>query len=392
MNDPDIQLLRDLVYKDIPSKPEQSPWDVQIYDDLNADGRTVFTCSSCHEDCSEVRYQSLKYKKLQLCADCFLEGKFTAASCKGEFLRVDRNDGEVPEEDWSKEEILRLLEAVDQFDEDWLAISEHVATRTKEQCITQFLQLPIHEDFLTAKLSEKELEELPFGDQANPVMTLITFLSGHINPGIGSFAAKSALKELMKEPDNTRASTDDAATPNNDNNTDEMDVDDSDVNVPDIQQDAFSRETMKKATIAALKSAVEHAKKLASYEHEEIQHWTRLVVKTLVDKLQIKVQQYDEQEIFLDNELKEVDKQGTALLTSLEALSKQYPSNASSSSSSSSNNFTATNGNPNLTAAATTAATTIIAPTNSTTPGSVATPVLTPARTSSPDTLTAQQQ
>ncbi|KAI7849914.1 hypothetical protein BDC45DRAFT_573424 [Circinella umbellata] len=395
VNDLDIQLLRDLVYKDIPSKPEQSQWDVQIYDDLNADGRTVFTCSNCHEDCSEVRYQSLKYKKLQLCVSCFLEGKFTAASCKGEFLRVDRNDREVLEEDWSKEEILRLLEAVDQFDEDWLAISEHVGTRTKEQCITQFLQLPIHENFLTAKLSDKELEELPFGDQANPVMTLIAFLSGHINPGIGSFAAKSALKELMKEPNSTKNSisentvADNAATSDNDDSMDEMDVDDrGDADVFDTQQDAFSRETMKKATIAALKSAVEHAKKLASYEHEEIQHWTRLVVKTLVDKLQIKVQQYDEQEIFLDNELKELDKQGTALLTSLEALSKQYPLNASSSSS----NSTGANANANNITTTTTATTPSITPTNSTTPASVATPTLTPAQTSSPNALTTEQQ
>ncbi|KAI8148493.1 SWIRM domain-containing protein [Fennellomyces sp. T-0311] len=314
INEPDIQFLRNLIYEEIPKAPEQSAWDVKVYDDLNVDGRSVFSCTSCHQDCTEIRYHSLKYKGLQLCVNCFLEGKFTATTWKGEFLRVDKNDREVPEDTWSEDEVLRLLEAIDHFDDDWLAISEHVGTRTKEQCITQFLQLPINDEFLTAKLSDKELEELPFGDQSNPVMTLIAFLSGHLNPGIASFAAKRAIKELM---DTTQ--------------DDPMDVDDeSDYDDDEDEEDrsAFSRAKVKRATIGALESAVEHAKKLASYEHEEIQHWTRLVVKTLVDKLVIKIQQYDEQEIFLENELKELEKQGVALNTSLEALSKQYPPNS----------------------------------------------------------------
>ena len=318
INDPDIQFLRNLIYKEIPKEPEQSAWDVKVYDDMNVDGRSVFSCTSCHQDCTEIRYQSLKYKGLQLCANCFLEGKFTATTWKGEFLRVDKNDREVPDDIWSEDEVLRLLEAIDHFDDDWLAISEHVGTRTKEQCITQFLQLPIDDEFLSAKLSEKELEELPFGDQNNPVMSLIAFLSGHINPGIGSFAAKRAIKELLDT--------------SNDDPMDSDDEDDDDDDEDEEDRSAFSRARVKKATIGALESAVEHAKKLASYEHEEIQHWTRLVVKTLIDKLVIKIQQYDEQEVFLENELKELEKQGVALNTSLEALSKQYPPNIGSAS------------------------------------------------------------
>ncbi|KAJ8654273.1 hypothetical protein O0I10_010095 [Lichtheimia ornata] len=307
---PDIDFMRKLIYEEKDSKPE-SQWDVEIYDNENPDHKTVFQCSTCKQDCSDVRYQSYKYKNYQLCTDCFLEGKFTANTWKGEFVRMEKPEPEESmEDDWTEEETLRLLDGIEQYDEDWLAISEHVGSRTKEQCITQFLQLPITDDFLSTKLSDKELEELPFGDQPNPIMTLIAYLSGHINPGVGSAAAKRAIKELIGE--NT----------DKDTQSDAMDIDD---------ESAFTKEQIKKAAIGALESAVEEAKRLASYESEEIQNWTRLVTKTAVDKLMIKVQQYDEQETFLENELKELGKQSAALANSLEALTKQYPASTSSS-------------------------------------------------------------
>lgn len=304
-----MQLLRDLIYndrEDTSGSRTSSTWDINIYDNKNPDARDSSKCTSCGQSCEEVRYQSLKYKKLQVCPDCFLEGKFTATTWKGEFLRVEKGErADLPEDnttDWNENEILRLLEAVDAYDDDWLAISEHVGSRSKEQCITQFLQLPITDEFLTARLSDKELKELPFGDQPNPVMALVAFLSGHVNPGIGSAAAKRAMKELFKKEDSDR-----------------MDIDDGE------EAAAFSQEDMRQATIAALQSAVEQARKLAAYENEDIQLWTRLAIKTLIDKLMLKVQQYDDQENYLENELRELEKQGSALASSLEALYKQYP-------------------------------------------------------------------
>ncbi|KAI9314629.1 SWIRM domain-containing protein [Dichotomocladium elegans] len=310
----EIQFIRNLIYEEKPTQLKKSRWDVSIQCDTDPDIRTIFPCSTCGVDCSDVRYQSFKYKDFQVCPECFLEGKFTANTWKGEFLRVEKSESDDMDDDWREDETLRLLEGIDRYDDDWLAISEHVGSRTKEQCIIQFLQLPITDPFLSAKLSEKELEELPFGAQPNPVMALIAFLSAHVNPGIGSSAARRAIKELL----NSRHDTEDA-----------MDVDEQ-------ENQPLSPECIKRAVIGALESAVEQAKKLASYESEEIQHWTRLAVKTMIDKLDLKVQQYDDQENFLDNELKELGKQSVSLMNSLEALTKQYPlANASASASAS---------------------------------------------------------
>jgi SWI/SNF related-matrix-associated actin-dependent regulator of chromatin subfamily C len=293
--------LRDLIYNEKQIAPSRSSWDLSIEDDNNPDGRKVFHCSNCQVDCNEIRYQSLKSKNYQVCIDCFLEGRFPATSCSGDFLRVEPGDDIDMEEEWTDDEILKLLEGVDRFDDDWLLISEHVGTRSKEQCITKFLQLPINDEFLTAQLSKKELQDLPFGTTPNPVMTTIAFLAGHVNPGVGAAAAKTALKELMK--------------------TAEGQSEDVDM---DSQECAFSKETMKKATTTALHAAVDNARKLASYEDQEIQHWTRLAVKTMVDKLSFKVKQYDELESSLDTEFDELEKQHTILTNSISSISSQH--------------------------------------------------------------------
>ncbi|KAF1802866.1 hypothetical protein V8B55DRAFT_1594929 [Mucor lusitanicus] len=358
----DIQYLRDLIYNEAQVPPSRSSWDLTIEDPNNPDGRKVFHCSNCKVDCSAMSYRSLKAKDYQVCIDCFLEGRFPATFSSGDFLRVEADDTELMmDEAWTTQETLRLLEGVERFDDDWLMISEHVGSRSKEQCITHFLQLPINDEFLTAQLTAKELEELPFGDLPNPVMTTIAFLAGHVNPGVGSAAAKTALKVLMKSGEGRQedgqlkeeAGTEDVAMQDavkqeadTDAESGNLKNEDADEKMTEataegrkaaknaVDQGIFSKEIQKEATTSALKSAVQNARKLASYEDQEIQHWTRLAVKTMVDKLSIKVQQYDELETSLSNELQELEKQSGLLANSIDALLVQhFPLNAVSAES-----------------------------------------------------------
>ncbi|KAI8358401.1 hypothetical protein BD560DRAFT_405946 [Blakeslea trispora] len=310
-----IEHLRSLIYSEshVPQRP--SLWDMTDREDdtLNPDNRKMFHCSNCKADCSEVRYQSLKTKGFQVCIDCFVEGRFPAIYASNDFLRIEGLADLSMDEEWTDEEILRLLEGVDRFEDDWLLISEHVGSRSKEQCVTQFLQLPMTDEFLKAKLSTKEREALPFSQQPNPVMTTIAFLAGHINPGVGAAAAKTALKELVKSGEG--------------HEEDLIKEEQKEMTLEEESPSVFSKETLKQAQIAAIKSAVENARKLASYEDQEIQHWTRLAVKTMVDKLLFKVQQYDELENSLMTELQELEKQQGVLATSIEALcSQRFPS------------------------------------------------------------------
>ena len=49
---------------------------------------------------------------------------------------------------WTDQETLLLLEALELYGENWNEIAEHVATKTKEQCILYFVQMPIEDSFL----------------------------------------------------------------------------------------------------------------------------------------------------------------------------------------------------------------------------------------------------
>lgn len=328
----DMQQLRDLIFDEKSAAPLRSGWDLSIEDSTNPDTRKIFNCSNCKSDCSEIRYQSLKQKNFQVCIDCYLEGRFPAIFSSADFLRVENNDLDLGSEDkWTDAEILRLLEGVDKHDDDWLMISEHVGSRSKEQCVTQFLQLPINDEFLTAQLTKKELEELPFGELPNPVMTTIAFLAGHVNPGVGAAAAKTALKALLKASKEQDQPMEDTVV-KKEQVPESMEVDitaklepgeDENKLHQEPEPGVFSKEIMKEATTTALKSAVEVARKLASYENQEIQHWTRLAVKTMVDKLTIKLQQYNELETSVDNELQELIKQQVTLSESIQSLSTQ---------------------------------------------------------------------
>lgn len=48
---------------------------------------------------------------------------------------------------WTDQETLLLLEAIELFRDNWSEIAEHVATKTKAQCILHFVEMPIEDTF-----------------------------------------------------------------------------------------------------------------------------------------------------------------------------------------------------------------------------------------------------
>lgn len=50
--------------------------------------------------------------------------------------------------EWTDQETLRLLEALEMYKDDWNKVSEHVGSRTQDECILHFLRLPIEDPYL----------------------------------------------------------------------------------------------------------------------------------------------------------------------------------------------------------------------------------------------------
>lgn len=49
---------------------------------------------------------------------------------------------------WSDQETLLLLEALEVFNDNWNEIADHVGTKSKAQCMLHFLRLPVEDGLL----------------------------------------------------------------------------------------------------------------------------------------------------------------------------------------------------------------------------------------------------
>ena len=108
--------------------------------------------------------------------------------------------------DWSDQEILLLLEGLEMYKDDWNKVCEHVGTRTQDECILKFLQLPIEDPYLEGNacvFGSLAYQSIPFSQSGNPVMSTIAFLASVVDPRVASSAAKAALEEFSKSHENS---------------------------------------------------------------------------------------------------------------------------------------------------------------------------------------------
>ncbi|CDO91817.1 unnamed protein product [Kluyveromyces dobzhanskii CBS 2104] len=100
------------------------------------------------------------------------------------------------DKDWSQEETYKLIELIKEHGTDWFKIAKSVGTKTPEQCILRFLQLPIEDAFF---MNSKDLGVLKFGSRIpfnrsdNPVMSTLAFLIGLVDPRIVQNLTKTAI-------------------------------------------------------------------------------------------------------------------------------------------------------------------------------------------------------
>uniref|UniRef100_A0A672SUI7 SWI/SNF related BAF chromatin remodeling complex subunit C2 n=1 Tax=Sinocyclocheilus grahami TaxID=75366 RepID=A0A672SUI7_SINGR len=95
-------------------------------------------------------------------------------------------------------------EGLEMYKDDWNKVSEHVGSRTQDECILHFLRLPIEDPYLedsSSSLGPLAHQPIPFSQAGNPVMSTVAFLASVVDPRVASAAAKSALEEFsrMKE-------------------------------------------------------------------------------------------------------------------------------------------------------------------------------------------------
>lgn len=314
-------------------------------DDEPAEKKTHH-CFACGVDCTRVRYHNSRSprnaKLIDLCPNCYLEGRFPQNSASTEFLRMEDPgystvDREVP---WTDQETLLLLEGLEMHGEDWNAIADYVGTRTREQCVIRFLQLPIEENFVEEKpeqLGPLQYNRMPFTQADNPVMSVVAFLASMVDPKVAAAAAKSSIEEMTKnltlqvsssprkaaakETTTSPTATEGAAnkeasattpgvksegTVDPDNN---MDVDGPEAGRDGQPADEEEDESIiSRAATIALGASAARAAALASHEEREMTKLVNAVVNCNLKKLEHKLNQFNELEQVLQAERREIEK------------------------------------------------------------------------------------
>ncbi|GAB2267300.1 hypothetical protein Dimus_002285 [Dionaea muscipula] len=108
-----------------------------------------YHCNSCTADCSRKRYHCQKQADFDLCPECYNDGKFGSGMSPSDFILMEPAEASgAGGGTWTDQETLLLLEALELYKENWNEIAEHVATKTKAQCILHFLQMPIEDSFM----------------------------------------------------------------------------------------------------------------------------------------------------------------------------------------------------------------------------------------------------
>ncbi|KAF7325905.1 SWI/SNF complex protein [Mycena kentingensis (nom. inval.)] len=280
-------------------------------------GPVAHSCDTCGADCTQVRYHSLKDKKYTLCPTCYLDGRFPSTMFSGDFVKLN-NASVRPSDDWSDQETLLLLEGIEMYDDDWSKIEEYVGTRTAQQCITKFLQMDIEDPYLATEASLGPLRygRIPFEQADNPVMSVVAFLAGVVDPSVAGEAAKTALAALTGEAKDAAASKTeegDTAAPAAESSGDAMAVDGAPGSTG-TKTLAVPRSQAARAAELAIKSSAKAAAALATKEDNEIRGTLAELIKLTLRKLELKMSQFEELEDILEEERRGIESARMALL------------------------------------------------------------------------------
>ncbi|XP_070840212.1 SWI/SNF complex subunit SMARCC1b [Chaetodon trifascialis] len=328
----------------------------------------------------------LQHKPLQVSASQHMlyfpeKSREKPSDCQNFGLRTDiytkkhpKTKGASAGREWTEQETLLLLEALEVYRDDWNKVSEHVGSRTQDECILHFLRLPIEDPYLedsSASLGPLAYQPVPFSQSENPVMSTVAFLASVVDPRVASAAAKAALEEFSRVQEESVDKI--SETSNQPNKTESMDAEKIETNstshqVPlradglkvepsgtKVEGEGVKRENAENilaeerdgrgdddesvgrregdgddgrvmeldlvegsvatAAAAALASAATKAKHLAAVEERKIKSLVALLVETQMKKLEIKLRHFEELETIMDREKEALEQQRQQLLS-----------------------------------------------------------------------------
>jgi SWI/SNF related-matrix-associated actin-dependent regulator of chromatin subfamily C len=317
-------------------------------DEAAKEPKKSFNCYSCGIDCARLRFHYAKSDgnanaqqeaKYDLCPNCFVQGRMPSTHRASDFVRLEEPSyTTIPDKDapWTDSETLLLLEGLENFDDDWASIANHVGTRTREDCVMKFLQLEIQDQYLEDEPSQNSARALdgrqPITQLDNPIMSVVAFMAQMADPNVVAAAAgrsieamRTDLRETLeqgmggpssKEKDSDKGKAAESQVKPGD---DSMDVDPTNTTTtttiksppPTNPPNPPSTTTTTAATTAGtvgLALTAARAAALASHEEREMTRLVGAAVNLTLQKFDLKLQQFSEMEEVVQAERRHLER------------------------------------------------------------------------------------
>jgi SWI/SNF related-matrix-associated actin-dependent regulator of chromatin subfamily C len=292
--------------------------------------RKTFNCFSCGIDCTRLRFHYAKSApvssnpnvpdgKYDLCPNCFLQGRMPSSHSAADFVKLEEKPyTNIPDKDapWSDAELVLLLEGLENFDDDWQQIANHVGTRTREECVMKFLQLEIEDRYIEdlSGTNDANMRALggrePISQLENPVLSVVAFLAQMAEPAVAAAAAGRSVEEIRRE---LRRQLDKGSGKSQDKGKakegelkveDSMEVDTAREGDSTAVATSEKRESL---VTVALGASAARAGALASHEEREMTRLVSAAVNITLQKFDIKLAQFNEMEQIIEAERRELE-------------------------------------------------------------------------------------
>ncbi|KAL8788790.1 MAG: hypothetical protein Q9213_001461 [Squamulea squamosa] len=307
-------------------------------EDISKESKKAVYCYSCGIDCTRSRYHYARSAtngpgtpaskiKYDLCGDCFRLGRAPTAHQNWDFVKLEDEDySSIPDrgKPWTDAELLRLLEALELFDDNWDSIADHVESRTREECVLKFLQLEIEDRYLESNAHEVpsygalDQGRVPFGRAENSVMTVVAFLAGMSEPNVAAAAAERSTQAIRKSLQKRIEGGMGGEGQDKGKEKEDMKTEDAmEVDIMHSPQAAEGNQVTIHETTSqapptletvALATSAARAGALASIEEREMTRLVSSAVNTTLQKLELKLQHFSEMEAVLQSERRELER------------------------------------------------------------------------------------
>lgn len=356
---PKCKLKAAEIYPDLASHLEND----SDFDNLVRENFSEARCNYCSRPTPLVYYQSQKEVDVLLCSDCYHDGRFVVGHSSLDFVKVNsmKSYTSLEGESWTDQEILLLLEGIQLFKENWNEVADHVGTKSKAQCILQFVRLPLDgsplgnieipsarlptdlqngdghgRSDLTANGNSSGFKgrdsdftsEFPFAKCENPVMALVAFLASAVGPRVAAACAHASLGALSKDDgsssskalvqkDGSRLNTEGLHGAEGGSHGDQANS--SQEKAEKLRAQGMRGQTDSEATplyteqvMAAAKvglgAAATKAKLFADHEEREIQRLSANIINHRLKRLELKLKQFAEVETLLMRECEQMER------------------------------------------------------------------------------------